>query len=81
MGQLYLAMGEKDKAKDYFEKAHERKPSQVDTLYFLASLAIEKGEKDKAKEYLEKAVGGNYSALCTTTREQAQQLMDSLKSC
>ena len=79
MGQLYLAMGEKDKAKEYFEKAHERKPSQVDTLYFLASLAIEQGEKDKAKEYLTRAVEGNYSALCTTSREQAQSLLDSIR--
>lgn len=79
MGQLYLAMGDKEKALDFFEKAHERKPKQVDTLYFLASLALEKGEKDKAKAYLEQAVGGNYSSLCTTTREQAQELLDTLR--
>lgn len=79
MGQLYLNMGEKDKAREYFEKAHEIKPSQVDTLYYLASLALEKGEKDKAREYLTKAVGGNYSALCTTTREQAQKLLDGIR--
>ena len=79
LGQLYLAMGEKDKAKGYFEKAHARKPSQVDTLYYLAKLAIERGEKDAAKKYLESAMTGNYSALCTTTREQAQELLAGIK--
>lgn len=78
MGQLYLAMGQRDKALEYFRKAHEQKPAQVDTLYFLAKLSAEDGKPDKAKEYLERALTGNYSALCTTTREQAQQLMDSL---
>ena len=79
LGQLHLAMGEKEKALDYFTKAHEKKPSQVDTLYYLAKLASERGEKEKAREYLEQALTGNYSALCTTTREQAQELMESIR--
>ena len=79
MGQLHLAMGEKEKALEYFTKAHERKPSQVDTLYYLALLSIERGEKAKAREYLEQTLTGNYSSLCTTTREQAQALLDSIK--
>ncbi len=79
LGQLYLAMGDKAKAKEHFTKAHELKPAQVDTLYYLALLAAEEGDTEKAKEYLESALDGNYSALCTTTREQAQELFDSLK--
>ena len=79
MGQLHLAMGDQEKALEYFTKAHERKPSQVDTLYYLAKLAIERGEKAAAREYLESALTGNYSALCTTTREQAQELLSSIK--
>ena len=79
MGQLYLSMGDKEQALEYFTKAHERKPSQVDTLYYLAKLAIERGEKDAAKKYLESAMTGNYSALCTTTREQAQELLAGIK--
>ena len=42
-------------------------------------LAVEEGEKDKAKEYLASALNGNYSALCTTSRDQAQELLASLK--
>lgn len=79
LGQLYLSMGDQEKALDYFTKAHEKKPAQVDTLYYLAKLAVERGEKDKAREYLENALTGNYSALCTTTRDQAQELLASIK--
>ena len=79
LGQLHLAMGEKEKALEYFTKAHERKPQQVDTLYYLAKLAAERGDKAAAKEYLESALSGNYSALCTTSREQAQELLASIK--
>ena len=79
LGQLYLSKGEKDKALEYFTKAHERKPSQVDTLYYLAKLAIERGENEQAKEYLNDALIGNYSALCTTTLEQAQELLASIR--
>ena len=74
MGQLNLAMGNKEKAKEFFTKAHEIKPKQVDTLYYLAKLSAEAGDKAKAVEYLNTALDGNYSALCTTTRQQAQDL-------
>ena len=74
MGQLNLAMGNKEKALEYFTKAHEIKPRQVDTLYYLAKLSAEAGDKKKAVEYLDTALDGNYSALCTTTRQQAADL-------
>ena len=79
LGQLHLAMGDREKALEYFTKAHERKPSQVDTLYYLGKLAAERGDREKAREYLEQTITGNYSSLCTTTREQAQELLNSLK--
>ncbi len=78
MGQLHLAMGERDKALEYFRKAHEKKPGQVDTLFYLGKMNLEDGKPEKAREYLRRAVDGNYTALCTTTREQAQQLLDSV---
>ena len=74
MGQLNLAMGDEEKALQYFTRAHELKPRQVDTLYYLAVLASKRGETDKAIEYLNDAINGNYSALCTTKREQAEAL-------
>ncbi len=78
MGQLNLAMGERDKALDYFKKAHERKPTQVDTLYYLGKLALEDGDAETAKKYLDSALAGNYSALATVSREQTQALRDSI---
>ena len=78
MGQLHLAMGDRDKALSFFKKAHEIKPSQVDTLYYLAKLSIEDGDIQTAREHLDSALSGNFSALCTTTREMAETLLNSL---
>ncbi len=74
MGQLNLAMGNEEKALEYFTRAHELKPRQVDTLYYLARIAGKNGDKAKAVEYLNSALDGNYSGLCTTTRQQALDL-------
>ena len=79
LGQLSLAMGDKEKAFDYFTRAHELKPRQVDTLYYLARLTAEKGDRKSAIDYLESALDGNYSALCTTTRQQALELKAELE--
>ena len=78
MGQMYFSMGDLAKAKEYLTKAHEIKSTQVDTLYYLALIAKQEGDIEKAREYLTDALEGNYSALCTTTREQAQELLNSL---
>ncbi len=80
LGQMYLRMGDKAKALEYFERAHEEKPKQVDTLYYLSKLYVEQGKKDEARSLLETALRGNFSALCTTTREMAQELYDSIKA-
>ena len=78
LGQLALAQGRRDQALDYFKRAIEQKPTQVDTLYYLAKLAHEDGDDRAAREYLESALENPYSALCTTTREQAQALLEQL---
>lgn len=79
LGQLNLAMGNREKALEFFKKAHEQKPSQVDTLYYLAKLAFEDGDRDTARTYLTTALSGNYSALATVSREQAQALLDQVQ--
>ena len=81
-GDFTEAVEFNDKAMDYDDedavvldkKAHEIKPRQVDTLFYLAKLSAEAGDKKKAVEYLDTALDGNYSALCTTTRQQAADL-------
>ena len=79
MGQLSLAMGDKQRALEYFEKAHAAKPRQVDTLYYLAKLYAEGDRSEEAIDLLETALQGNFSALCTVNREQAQELYDQLQ--
>jgi len=79
MGQLNLAMGNKEEALSFFEKAHAVKPRQVDTLYYLARLAAEKGDKAKALEYLNTALSGNFSALSTINRQMALDFKQELE--
>lgn len=78
MGQLYLAMGQQEKAQGYFENAHALKPRQVDTLYYLALIYHNIGRNAEAKELLSSALEGNYSALATTTREMAKELFEQI---
>lgn len=78
LGQLALAQGKREEALDYFRRAIQQKPTQVDTLYFLAKLAHEDGEDEQARSYLETALENPFTALCTTTREQAQALLEQL---
>lgn len=80
LGQLYLNIGDREKAREHFKKALKFKPSQVDTLYYLALMAHQDGDDGQAKAYLESAISGNYSALCTTTREQAVALLREVES-
>lgn len=78
MGQLYYAMGDKEKAFDFFTKAHEAKPTQVPTTYFLARIYNERGNKEKAREFVEKCLEGNFSALCSISKEQVQALSNEI---
>ena len=71
-------MGETDKAYDYFKRAFEQNPSQVPTLYFIAKMNHEKGDDEKARGFIQKCLEGNFSALCSISREQAQALADEI---
>lgn len=80
MGQTYYRLaGDKEKALEYFKQAIAIKPTQIDTLYFLAQYDIEAGKKDEAKEKLEKALEGRTSALNYATPEKIQAALDALK--
>ncbi len=80
MGQAYYRLvGDKEKAREYFDRAIERKDTQIDTLYFLAQYDLEAGKKDDALEKLEKAMGGRFSPLNYATKDKVQALIDQLK--
>lgn len=78
LGQLYYAMGEREKAYDFLSRAYRAKPTQVTTLYFIAKMNHEKGDDEKARAFIAKALQGNFSALCSISREQAQALKDEI---
>lgn len=79
LGQTYYRLvGDKVKAREYFEKALEVKPGQIDTLYFLAQYDIEEGKKDDAKTKLEKALEGRFSPLNYATREKVETALRNL---
>lgn len=80
LGQAYYRVtGEKDKAKEWFEKAHAEKDSQIDTLWFLSRYDLEAGDKAAAIAKLEKALDGRFSPLNFCTKEMVQEEIERLK--
>lgn len=80
LGQTYYRLGnDKEKAKEWFEKALEQKPGQIDTLYFLAQYDIEAGNKEAAVEKLETALEGRFSPLNFASRDKVEAALAELK--
>lgn len=81
LGQAYYRVtGEKDKAKEWFEKAHAEKDSQIDTLWFLSRYDLEAGDKAAAIAKLEKALDGRFSPLNFCTKEMVREEVERLKA-
>lgn len=79
LGQAwYRLKNDKAKAKEFFDKAHELKPGQLDTLYFLALYDLDAGDKEAAKEKIEKLMNAKYSPLNYASKEKAQELQQRL---
>ncbi len=60
---LYRVLGDKAAAKEWFDKAHEEKPGQIDSLWFLSRYDLENGDTAAAIEKLETALEGRFSPL------------------
>lgn len=81
LGQAYYRVtGDKAKAKEWFDKAHAEKDSQIDTLWFLSRYDLEAGDKAAAIAKLEKALEGRFSPLNFCTKEMVQEEVDRLKA-
>ena len=79
LGQAYYRVtGEKDKAKEWFEKAHAEKDSQIDTLWFLSRYDLEAGDKAAAIAKLEKALDGRFSPLNFCTKDMVREEVERL---
>lgn len=75
LGQVYYRlMDDKVKAREYFEKAHALKPTQIDTLYFLALMDEQDGKPEAAEEKMETALEGNFSPLNHVSKQMAEAL-------
>ncbi len=74
----YRLLGDKESAKPYFDKAHKLKPTQIDTLYFLAQYDLDAGDKAAAKEKLEKALEGRISPLNYADEKRIHSVLDTL---
>lgn len=76
LGSLYykvprwpIGFGDKQKAREYLEKALRINPAGIDPNYFYGDFLLEQGEYVKAHEFLEKAL----AAPARTGREDADQ--------
>lgn len=79
LGQTYYRLlNDKEKALGYFKKAHELKPGQIDTLFFLAQYDLEAGDSQAAKEKLETALEGRFSPLNFANKDKISDLLKTL---
>ena len=76
---LYRVRGDKESAKEWFEKAIAIKENQIDTLYFLSRYDLEAGDREAALKKLETAAEGRFSPLNYCSRETVQQEIEKLK--
>ena len=80
LGQIYYRLlDDKEKALEYFKKAHEIKPSQIDTLWFLSRYDVDNGKKDEAIEKLETALEGRFSPLNFANKAMIQEEISRLR--
>lgn len=81
MGQyVYRIQGDKEGAKKWFDKAHELKPGQIDSLWFLSRYDLEAGDTEAAIEKLEDALEGRFSPLNYADREMIEAEVKRLKA-
>ncbi|NLI22538.1 MAG: tetratricopeptide repeat protein [Clostridiales bacterium] len=79
LGQTYYRLlNDPEKALPYFQKAHEIKPSQIDTLYFLAQYDVQAGDREAARAKLETALNGRFSPLNYASRQTISDLLAKL---
>lgn len=80
LGQIYYRLlNDKEKALEYFTKAHEIKPTQIDTLWFLSRYDLENGKTEAALEKLDTALQGRFSPLNYLTRDKIQEEISRLR--
>ncbi len=77
---LYRVQGDKAGAKEWFDKAHEEKPGQIDTLWFLSRYDLDNGDTRAALEKLETALEGRFSPLNYMDKASVEAEIERLKA-
>ena len=78
IGNNYLALGETEKAEEYYWKAYYTLPNRLYPLYLLAKLYHETGQDEKAKEIAMRLLEKEPKVMSTAVREMkdyAQKIM------
>lgn len=76
----YRCFGDKETARSLFEKAHQIKPGQIDTLWFLSRYDLEEGNTAAAIDKLETALEGRFSPLNFTNKSMVEAELARLKA-
>ena len=76
----YRLKGDKETAKEYFDRAIAIRPKSIDTNYFLALYDIENGDIESAKDRLDLARLGMTSPLNYATPEMIDAKRDELRN-
>lgn len=69
IGNNYLALGETEKAEEYYWKAYYTLPNRLYPLYLLAKLYHETGQDEKAKEMAMRLLEKEPKVMSTAVRE------------
>ena len=78
LGELYLLMGEYEKAKEVYSKLLEQNLFTPMPYYNYGLVLKETGDTEGAKENFEKALNCRFTSVITVTREMIQEELDSL---
>lgn len=81
LGQFYFrVLKDKAAAREWFDKAHAIKPSQIDTLWFLSRYDLDAGDKAAALEKLETMLEGRFSILNCITKADVEAEITRIKA-
>ena len=80
LGQfIYRVKGNREEARQWFDKAISQKEGQIDTLWFLSRYDLDNGDRQAAVKKLETALEGRFSPLNYCSREMVEQEIARLK--
>ncbi len=78
LGELYLLMGEYEKAKEVYEKLLEQNLFTPMPYYNYGLVLKEMGDTEGARESFEKALNCRFTSVITVTKEMVESELDSL---